>query len=43
MLMLRPAARAAKVSWALLRLKLKEVDMCKSPMTDEVEEFNDMH
>ena len=37
----RPAAMAATVSLALLRLNV--LRMCKSPMTSEVEEFNDMH
>ena len=37
----RPAAKVAMVSFALLRLNV--LRMCKSPMTSEVEEFNDMH
>ena len=37
----RPAAMAATVSLALLRLNV--LRMCKSPMTSEVKEFNDMH
>ena len=36
-----PVAMAATVSLALLRLNV--LRMCKSPMTSEVEEFNDMH
>ena len=37
----RPAAMAAMVSLALLRLNV--LRMCKSPMTSEVKEFNDMY
>jgi hypothetical protein len=36
-----PAAKAATASLVLLRLNV--LRMCKSPMSSEVEEFNDMH
>ena len=37
----RPAAMAATVSFALLRLNV--LRMCKSPMKSEVEEFNEIN